>query len=241
MPVYVAHPNGTTSHTDQLSTTTDFVVRRAMRMVGAYTSTDSPRPEQYRDALFSLNCMLKGWSTECFMWLRQFVTVTLVAGQNSYTLGPDGTPSIDRPVHVYTANRKNSSGSEVPMIPLTRTDWFVLPNKTSNGTPVQYYYDAQTINGTLYVWPTPQTGTTDVLVLDVDRQLDIQADTFNALDFPPQWIDAITYSLAARLAPEYGMPLAERQILEAEAGALFNKAATDDRDVASIYFGVKKQ
>lgn len=241
MPVYISNPSGSTSHTNNFPVQRDLVVRRALRMVGAYTSTDLPRPEQLQDAVTVLNMMIKSWSLEGFLWLRQFITVTLVAGQNSYTIGPDGTPSVDRPVHIFNANRKSATGNEIPMISLTRTDWMVVPNKTTQGVPVQFYYDPQTVNGTLYVWPTPPTGTTDTIILDADRQLDIMSDNLNEFDFPPQWVEAIVYSLAMRLAPEYGLPLSERQILESEASALFVKASTDDRDVASIYFGVKKQ
>ena len=239
MPIFVDPQSGGTSGTDALSVPRDVLVRRALRMVGAYTSTDLPRPEQMTDAVMVLNLMIKAWSLEGFLWLRQFVSVSLVAGQNSYTLGPDGTPVIDRPVHIYSCNRMSSSGNEIPMVPLTRTDWMAVPNKTSVGTPVQYYYDPQTVNGTLYVWPTPPTNTSDVLKLDADRQLDTMLDNLNSFDLPPQWYDAITYCLAARLAPEYGLPLGERQLLEAEANALFNKASIDDRDMASVYFGVR--
>ena len=162
----------------------DTIVRRSLRMVGAFPSTDLPRPEQLVDAITVLNLMLKEWSAEGFLWLRQFVEITLVASQNDYTLGPNGTPAIDRPLHVFSANRKSTGGNEVPMISLTRADWMAIPNKTSSGTPVQYYYDPQTVDGTLYVWPTPPTGVTDVLVLDVDRQLDIMSDSLDDFDFP---------------------------------------------------------
>ena len=239
MPVFLPLQTGNTSGTDTFSANRDMIVRRALRMVGAYTSTDLPRPEQMSDAVAVLNTMLKAWSTEGFLWLRQFADLTLVAGQNNYTIGPNADVDIDRPTHVFNCNRKSSSGNEIPMISLTRTDWMAIPNKTSNGVPVQFYYDPQTVTGVLYVWPTPQTGTTDTLVLDVDRQLDIMADSLNDFDFPPQWLECITYSLAARIAPEYGLPLSERGLLEQEAQALFLKASTDDRDVASIYFGVR--
>ena len=163
----------TTSGITSFMANRDTIVRRALRMVGAFTSTDAPRPEQTADAVTVLNLMLKAWSIEGLLWLRQFVTITLVAGQNDYDLGPTGTPAIDRPLHIFACNRKATSGNEVPMISLTRTDWMAIPNKTSTGTPVQYYYDPQTVTGVLYVWPTPSTPTTDVLVLDVDRQLDL--------------------------------------------------------------------
>jgi hypothetical protein len=290
-------------------------------MVGAYTSTDLPRPEQLQDAVSTLNIMLKAWSVEGFLWLRNFATVILNGGTNSYTLGPAGhvvtayttttlaadvvaglgavtltaghglTTSttawvgirtadvvqwfqgyviagnlltftvpqvlatdvlsgdtvychtnaaiINRPTHVFTANRKNSSGSEVPMISLTRYDWMAIPNKTNTSTPVQFYYDPTTINGTLLVWPTPSLLTTDVLVVDVDRQLDIMNDNLNDFDFPPQWLECITYNLAARIAPEYGLPLGERVQIEKEAGAMLMQLSTDDRDLGSVRFEVR--
>lgn len=229
-----------TSGVTNFTANRDTIVRRALRMVGAFPSTDLPRPEQLTDAITVLNLMLKEWSIQGFLWLRQFVEITLVANKNDYTLGPDGTPVIDRPLHVYSANRKTALANEIPMISLTRSDWMAIPNKSSNGAPVQYYYDPQTINGTIYVWPTPPTGTTDTIILDVDRQLDIMQDSLNDFDFPPQWQNCIAYNLAARLAPEYGMPLSERQLLEKEALYLFNNLSTDDRDVASVYFGVRR-
>jgi hypothetical protein len=209
-------------------------------MVGAFPSTDLPRPEQLTDAIVILNLMLKTASIADGQWLRQFTTIALVAGQNSYVLGITTVPPIDRPLHIYAANRKSTSGNEIPMTSLTRTDWMAIPNKTSNGVPVQYYYDPQTTNGVLFVWPTPSVGTTDVIVLDVDRQLDIMVDSLDQFDIPPQWQETLCYMLAVRLAPEYGVPLGERQMLTAEADRLFSSVSADDRDIASIYFGVRR-
>jgi hypothetical protein len=131
---------------------------------------------------------------------------------------------------------------EVPLVSLSRVDYMAVPNKssTSSGGPVQYYYDATTINGTLYVWPTPATGTTDKVVLDHDRQIDIMNDSFDDFDFPPHWIEVITYSLAARIAPEYGLAIEERVQLEKEASELLNGTLQDDRDMSSIRFEVRR-
>ena len=229
-----------TSGTSQLTMTRDTIVRRALRMVGAYTSPDLPRPEQLTDAITVLNMMLKTWQVEGFLWLRRFETLPLVADQRVYSLGPSGSLSIDRPLHIYNATRKDSSGYEVPLISLTRSDYMAIPNKYSSGVPVQFYYDPLTDAGNFYIWPVPSTGMTYSIVLDCDRSLDIMTDSLNDYDFPPQWYDALTYGLAVRLAPEYGLPLTERQMLETEYNALFNRIVTDDRDVASIRFGVQR-
>ena len=229
-----------TSGVSNFSANRDVIVRRALRMVGAFTSTDIPRPEQSVDAISILNTMLKTWSIDGYLWLRQFYTLTLVGGVNNYKLGPNSIPVIDRPVHVFNANRKSSSGNEIPLIQLTRQDWMSVPNKTTQATPVQFYYDAQTLDGILYIWPTPQVGTTDTLVLDIDRQIDIMVDNLDDFDFPPQWYDAIVYSLAARLAPEYGTPLGDRSMLQKEAAAFLMAASNADRDLGSIHFEVRR-
>lgn len=223
------------------TTNRDQVIRRSLRLVGAYTAGDNPRPEQMTDAVYALNVMIRQWAVDGLLWCREFVTVPLIANQNNYVLGPLSPSPMNRPTHVFNANRKSSSGNEIPMQPLTRSDWMVLPNKTNSPSPpVQYYYDRQTVNGVLYVWPVPQTGTTDVLVLDVDRKMDFMVDNINAFDMPDEWIEAATYCLALRLAPEYGMPLGERAKIELEASVLFNKAADYDQDLAPIHFGVRR-
>jgi len=229
-----------TSGTDAFTANRDLIIRRALRLVGAYTSTDLPRPEQLTDAVSVLNMMLKAWTREGFLWLRRFTNVTLIAATTDYKLGPTGTPVIDRPNHVYAVNRKATSGSEVPLISLTRNDWMSIPNKTTQGTPVQYYYEPLTGDGVLHVWPAPSTGTTDVLVIDHDIQLDVMTDNLNDFDFPPNWLETIAYSLAARLAPEYGINLNERDKLEKTAIALFTAMSADDRDLASIRFQVRR-
>lgn len=241
MPMFLPIPIGNTSGVTEPTTNRDQVVRRALRMVGAFTSTDSPRPEQIVDAVYILNVMIRGWAIEGLLWCREFKTIPLVGGQNSYILGPQSPTPMNRPTHVFNANRKSATGNEIPMIALTRTDWMVLPNKlNSSAPPVQYYYDRQTLNGVLYVWPVPPPNTTDVLVLDVDRKMDFMIDTQNTFDVPDEWIEAVTYNLALRIAPEYGVPLNERAKLETEALFLFNKAADYDQDMASIHFGVRR-
>lgn len=64
----------------------DIVIRGALRKVGAYASTDNPRPEQISDAQETLNMMLKSWQVEGFLWLKTFATLFLNKGQTSYQL-----------------------------------------------------------------------------------------------------------------------------------------------------------
>jgi hypothetical protein len=241
----MAPTSGTVSHNPVFNT----VVYAALRKVNAYNSGGSPRAEQVADAVAELNDMLKEWQSEGLTWLRQFIYVTLVAAQASYDIGPtsvdlvhadtaSATDYLQRPVRVHGATRLDTDGNEVPLNPVSRGDYLAKTSKSSAGTVVDYYYDAQRDNGVLFVWPTPATGVTDKIVLDVDRIIeDAGTDgTTETLDIPPDWINAVKWGLAARICPEYGVPLSERDRLGKEAEFFKDKATGFARENVSTFF-----
>ncbi|MGL4677887.1 MAG: hypothetical protein ACRCWC_00715, partial [Plesiomonas shigelloides] len=63
-----------TSGTTSYNPNRDAVIRRALRLVGAYQANSQPRPEQISDAQEVLNMMLKAWQIDGLVWLREFVT-----------------------------------------------------------------------------------------------------------------------------------------------------------------------
>lgn len=316
----------TTSGSYSFNPVRDQIVNGALRLVGAYASTDTPRPEQSRDALETLNMMLKSWQVDGLLWLKETGTLFLSSNQYQYdiadtgdhcvssyvqttlsasaaagagtvtvtsatgitdgdfigvvndsgiiewfyvnmtgtsaalfsdvtllapaTLGTAATSGntvfshtvasqMGRPTRVFSATRKSvSSGYEIPMIQIAREDYLRLPNKSTASSPVQFYYDPQMATGKLNVWPAP-SGATDVLVLNMDRTIqDIISDT-NTFDLPQEWAEAIKYNLAAKLAPEYGIPIGERQLLIQEAMTLKMNILTYSVENASNFFGVQ--
>jgi hypothetical protein len=78
----------TTSNSTVFNATRDVIIRRALRMIGAFASTDSPRPEQINDAAEVLNIMLKSWQMDGMLWLRVWGTLFLNQGQRQYSLAP---------------------------------------------------------------------------------------------------------------------------------------------------------
>jgi len=247
MPIFIPQITGpATSNQTVFNATTYDIVNSSLRMVGAYASTDNPRPEQQADALFALNLMLKSWQVEGFLWLEQFISIQCVAGQNVYTLGPatadtvlneDSTPFTERPTKVYYGSRKTTANSEIEMTQITRADWQRLPNKTATGTPIQFYYSPQTLNGKLYVYPTP-SNSTDQIVLTVDRNLQTMVSDINSFDLPQEWLSLIKYGLALHIAPEYGVALGERQLLEKEFMYLKDSIGAYNRENASAFLQV---
>ena len=226
------------------------IVYAALRKVGAYNSNGgAPRAEQLADANKELEDMLKEWQGDGLSWLKQYVYVTLVAAQASYDIGPTSTDAVhsdtaaatdylQRPLKVHGATRRDSSGNEVPLIPISRSDYLRLTNKSSTGSVVQYFYDPQRANGELFVWPTPSTGVTDKVCLDVDRIIE-DAGTDGStltLDIPTDWINAVKYGLAFRIADEYGMSISEQDMLAKKAVMFKDKALDNARENVSTFF-----
>ena len=136
------------------------------------------------------------------------------------------------------ARREQGSGvnaQEIEMIQMGRIDYLNLPNKNTSGTPVQFYYDPKIDFGTMFIWPAP-TSTDDLMRFTYYRPLEVFADSEDAPDFPNEWIEALVYNLAVRLAPRFGTSLAEIQDVTAIAVALHQNALDWDQDDASVFF-----
>lgn len=225
----------------------DKIVHGALRMVGAYHAADNPRPEQVNDAVDALDMMLKSWQMDGLLWLKQFVYVTLVAGQGSYTIGTGSTdtvttdtaglvPFTQRATRIFNPTRRNiTTGYEVPLSNVARADWSNIVNKSSQGVPVQVYYDPRIATGILYVWPVPSTAT-DQIVFTVDRIIEDVGTDENWLDVPPEWVETVKYSLAVRLAVEYAMPGSDYDRLFQAAAMMKEKMVSNNTDNASTFF-----
>jgi hypothetical protein len=55
------------------------------------------------------------------------------------------------------------------------------------------------------------------------------------MDFPEEWYNALIYHLAVRLAPEWGVPLPDRQMLLQEAKMYTEDALMVGQEDASLF------
>jgi hypothetical protein len=123
---------------------------------------------------------------------------------------------------------------------LTRLEYDTLGNKTSEGTPIQFYYDPQATYGDLYVFPVPDSTAESVNTVRIVYQRpfeDFDASS-DEPDFPQEWYDAIKFGLADRLAPEYGLAITERSELRARAKELKQEALGFGTEQGSFRFQV---
>lgn len=229
-----------TSGSTDFSVTRDDIIKRALRLIGVVPQGETPTTDQTTEAALALNGLVKAWQADGMpLWAIKQYSVPLVAGTASYRIGISQSVNTPKPLKVLQAfNHNTTSNVDVPMRVLTRQEYNMLGNKTSSGNPIQVFYDPQNTYGDLYVFPVPTSteATANTITIVYQRpfeDFDISTDT---PDFPQEWYDAITYGLATRLAPEYGLGTAERKTLWQEMTIIKQEALNFGLEEGSLYF-----
>lgn len=174
---------------------------RAARVLGAGEAMDA---DDAADALLSLNQMLDSWQAErLFVYAvveRQF---PLTAGLGVYTLGPAATFTAPRPVRVEWAFTRDAQNYDRGMQIIDDGRFAAITLKTLGNTfPEALFYEATYPNGVVNLWPLPPAALT--LHMGCWEVLTQYAGLNDLVQLPPGYEDAIVYSMAERLAPEYG-------------------------------------
>jgi hypothetical protein len=88
--------------------------------------------------------------------------------------------------------------------------------------------------GTIQLWPTPDDSTTTITI-HYQKPFDDMDATDNNFDFPSYWMQALIYTLAWTLAPEFGIPINDRGMLQKEALYWKGEALSYGSEEGSFY------
>lgn len=180
----------------------------------------------------TLNAMVKAWrADEVKLWADAEGEIFLLKEQASYTLGGTDQDFSIRPSKMMNVRRRSTTDIDTPMFEMSREEYKNLPNKTTTGTPVQWFYDRQLTTGVLYVWPVPSTSG-ETVQFDYEPQLDDFDTNSDTPDFPQEWLEALRLGLAARMVTRYPIETSERLELYARAAEAYDKAAGYDRETS---------
>lgn len=145
------------------------------------------------------------------------IDVGLASGSTTGNTVFTFTKLIQRPKRILSFRRKTfATDNEIPVITWSRDQYFNQVNKISQGTVVNCYYSPQLTDGRLYVWQTASS-VNDFIRFTFERPLEDILIGDNTLDFPVEWLEAIIYNLAARLADDYDAPPFKVQSVTAKA------------------------
>lgn len=166
-------------------------------------------------------------------------TITLATGlaASAATANPLFAYSalIARPLRILDMQRRNSSGTDVPMFKMAREDYRVLTNKMSSGSAIQWYYDPQLGQGTMYVWQPP-SDERNTYRFTAYLPIQVFTATTDDPDCPDEWVETLCYNLAVRLMPSWGDDLAPntQKLIFDTAIALKQTLRGWDNDDASL-------
>lgn len=215
------------------------LISAALRQMGIGLSGETATSQETNDTLEALEGLLKLWSVKGLkLWMRRDQSITLVASDKDYTLGPSGDVSMDRPVDVINAYLTDSNSNDIQMTSMGREEYRMLSDKTSTGTPNQFHYDPQLTNGTLYVWPVPDATAAAEYTLHINyvKPIDDGDATTNDLEVPPEWYLALKWNLAKEIMMEFDIPESKQRRIEKYAKEYRKEVEESDiEDNRSVY------
>jgi len=212
-----------TSGTISYSLTARGVVTFALRKLRVIGEGEDPTAAQAADAQTELNLLLKEWQKHPNLWRMTEGSITLVASTYSYAL----STATAIPHRVISARYRDANGTDLPMEPMTRDEYYDLPRKTSTGIPTQYYVDYQRDSPTMLLWQSLASVTTETIPYTYQRKFQDISSLDNDLDVRSEHLSLVGYCLAERIATDYGK---NDDRLTLRAAQLLEQALDADRE-----------
>lgn len=188
----------------------------------------------------SLNLEMLDWSNSGLnLWKVISGTINLVAGTATYLLDQ----SIETLTEVYYT-QVNGAGAgqnnDRIMVPITRTQYAMTPNKGTQGTPTQYWLQMLAVPQVTLL-QVPQIGAPNYVVnwYGLQRMQDANLGGGEAPDIVYRAYEALTAKLALRLWTKFGDPdpakfAAHRAVLKEEAETAWNNFQTRDQETGPM-------
>lgn len=168
-------------------------------LIGAGVTVNS---EQIVNGMRKLTDLINLWQTQGLkLWLNQDLSITLVAGTGTYTLGPLGNVVMVRPPRIIDAWYEDSEGIRRPLNPLAWTDYIRLSQVNQEGQLNSYFVNKQQTYTSVFFWLIPDsvaaTGTAHLLAQYQVTNFISLSETMN---FPIEWRIALRWGLADELS-----------------------------------------
>ncbi len=179
----------------------------------------------------SLNLELQSWSNRGVnLWKVDLQSITLVQGQVTYSVPANTVDILD--VYIETEYQAGQPIDRV-ILPISRTDYSMIPNKLQQAPPTVYWYD-KIESPTITVWTAPDgAGPYTLFYYRMYQVQDAAATMGQTPEITYLFQDALCAGLAARLAQKFAQPifLAMKQ----EAKEAWMLAAEENREMVDIW------
>ena len=130
-----------------------------------------------------------------------------------------------------------SSYFDMQLYRMNRTEYSQLPNKTTQSTPMQFWFDRK-ITPEMVLWPAPDDNSENHCIQYFrNHQIADVGSLTEELQLPDRWLEAAIWSLAENLCFELPGISADRMTFCAErAASSLNDAQNEERDNSTVSF-----
>jgi hypothetical protein len=130
-----------------------------------------------------------------------------------------------------------SNPTEIPLYRMNRDDYTNLPNKNfTNNYPLQFWFDRTIPQPSMYLWPTPQIYSPQIVAW-CNRQIQDVGALSGSIEIPQRWYLAIQNGLAHQMSMELPSVDPTRiAYLEQQWEKTWSLAEQEERDKSPIFY-----
>ena len=200
----------------------------------------------FRTARRSLNLLITEWANRGInLWTIEQGTIPLVQGTITYDLPIDTVDLLEHVIRTYPGSQANQTDININRISVST--YATIPNKLTQGRPIQVWVNRRsgqttdTVGATpqnpqINVWPSPDQGTAQTpfyyfVYWRLRRMVDA-GNGVNVEDIPFRFIEPMIAGLAYRLAMKLPGGLERLQFLKQQYDEAWDMAAGEDREKA---------
>ena len=188
-----------------------------------------------RTARRSMNLMTIEWQNRGInLWTIEEGTVTLTKGTSQYTLPADTIDLIEQVIRTNCGN--TSTQSDLTLNRIGVSTFASIPNKLTDGRPIQMWIDRQRDAPVINLWPVPDKNDTYVIRYWRIRRIQDAGSGVQTADMNYRFLPCLVAGLAYNIALKVPELMDRVPMLKTVYEEAFALAAAEDREKTSDYY-----
>ena len=188
-----------------------------------------------RTARRSMNLMTIEWQNRGInLWTIEEGTVTLTKGTSQYTLPADTIDLIEQVIRTNSGN--TSTQSDLTLNRIGVSTFASIPNKLTDGRPIQMWIDRQRAAPVINLWPVPDKNDTYVIRYWRIRRIQDAGSGVQTADMNYRFLPCLVAGLAYNIALKVPELMERVPMLKTVYEEAFALAAAEDREKTSDYY-----
>ena len=188
-----------------------------------------------RTARRSMNLLTIEWQNRGInLWTIEEGTVTLTKSSAQYTLPADTVDLIEQVVRTNAGN--TTTQSDITLNRIGVSTFASIPNKLTEGRPIQMWIDRQRDAPVLNLWPVPDKNDTYTVVYWRIRRIQDAGSGVQTADMNFRFLPCLVAGLAYNIALKVPELMDRVPMLKQVYDEAFALAAAEDREKTSDYY-----